>query len=155
MRKFGCAETAASDVVGSILLVAITVIVGSLFGALILAMPGPVDTTRPDLVLAVNAGPDGLWGTGNENISIFHAGGEAMKRESSRVVIRHGPSETMLTGTALGGVFASASGLSIGTTWFSSAPLTISQGGDVAINVVALRSNSEVLVAFATIKAGT
>lgn len=134
-RRFD--DGAVSEMIGSVLLVGITVLLAVVAGALILSRPGPVDTTRPDLLFSVNAGSDGGWATGNENVSIYHAGGEALRAGSTTINVEGGTPTREYAGATLGGPFAQPGGFRIGNTWYStSQTLTISSGVTISITVV-------------------
>lgn len=130
-------DDAVSEMVASVLLVGITVLLAVVAGALILSRPGPVDTTRPDLQFAVNPGADGAWNTGNENVSIYHAGGEALQSATTRIKVDGGTPNRDYSGTTLGGPFGQPGGFRIGTTWYStSQALTIASGTTISITVI-------------------
>ncbi len=76
-----------SDVVGSILLVAITVSSFIGLGLLIASLPGPPDQLHASLKTEVHPGPDQLWGTGDEQIRIRHMFGESIDEFGSSVII--------------------------------------------------------------------
>lgn len=148
-------DDAVSEMVASVLLVGITVLLAVVAGALILSRPGPVDTTRPHLLFAVNPGNDGSWSTGNENVSIYHAGGEALRPSSTLIRVTGGTPQREYRESTLGGPFAETAGFRIGTTWYStSQAMTIASGASIRIDVVAFGETGSRLAGNAELAAG-
>src|SRR5688572_371431 len=71
-------EAAVSDVLGSLLLVGITVVSAFGFGLLLLSFEGPSDTLHADLELRTDPGTNG-WGSGDETVQVVHLGGEDLE----------------------------------------------------------------------------
>lgn len=148
-------DEAVSEMVASVLLVAITVVLAVIAGALILSRPGPMDTTRPDFQFSVNPGADGVWNNGNENVSIYHAGGEALQTGNTRIRINGGSPDREYSGTGLGAPFTQAGGFRIGTTWYStSQTITIASGNVITISVVVTSDGGTRLAGSSQITAG-
>ncbi len=84
-RRLGRDRTAASDIVGNLLLIAITVVSMAGLWFLVLSFDGPDDTQHSDLRWLLSAGDDGSWGTGDESIALRHFGGEAVDAEGLRL----------------------------------------------------------------------
>ncbi len=107
-------DDAVSDVIGSILLVAVTVGMMVALGSLILNIEGPVDPLRADLQLSVLRGP-GAWGDGDEVLRLRHLGGEEVTNIGTVVRLAINGTVTEYKDAALDGSFAD--GLTIGETW--------------------------------------
>ena len=107
-------DEAISDVVGSILLVGLTVGMTVVLAILLMAYDGPSAPPKADLAVTLSPGAGG-WGTGDEEVRVRHLGGPAVP-SSSHVLLAVGPASSDLTGGALGGAFADGR-LSIGETW--------------------------------------
>lgn len=114
-QRFAAAEQGVSDVIGTILLVAITV--GMMIGlsAVMLGLEGPRDRIHVEIRMSVLPGANG-WGTGDETVRIEHVGGEAFPQKTARV--RLGVDATTFTagGAELGQGFADGT-FSLGDTW--------------------------------------
>ncbi len=130
-------EDAVGDVVGSMLLVAITVLSMGVLAGLVLAMPGPASQLHADFAIRVEPGAGG-WGTGDERVTITHQGGEAWAADNARILVAIGGAVTLHEGAALGGGFADGS-LKAGESWQL---VTLIQPGDlVQVDLVALAEN--------------
>lgn len=125
-------DHAVSEVVGTILLVAITIILAGGFALLLGAFGGPTARPHVDIDVTINEG-SGAWGTGDEQVALVHEGGEALEADEIRVVIRVGSTEFEYSGDTLGGAFSDGS-LSIGERW--TVELNIPTGTPVQVNVV-------------------
>jgi hypothetical protein len=119
-------------VVGSIMLVGITVLMAGGFGLLLFAFDGPVALARAEVSATVDAGTGG-WGTGDETVRLFHRGGDPLSAESTVVMIEVAGVVQRLQGTTqLGSVFGDGR-LTIGETWQRA--MTIQQGQPVNVRV--------------------
>lgn len=109
-------EAAVTDVLGSLLLVGITVVAAVGLGLLVLSYDGPPDTQHSRLVASIEAG-GGSWGDGDEELRLVHLGGEPLDASDVRVLLTPpgGPTQ-VITGAALGSAFADGK-LTIGETW--------------------------------------
>jgi flagellin-like protein len=143
-------DEGVSDVVGSVLLVAITVVAAVAFGAILFAYDGPEPKQHARLAASIDAGASG-WGTGDESLRIQHLGGHAMDAESTAVVYNLDGVATRLEGSALGSAFADGR-LSIGETWSLALPLQF--GDRVEVVVVGGRSGTPALLSSASLEAG-
>lgn len=106
-----------SEVVGSMLTVAITVVLMAAVFALFLKIPGPEDTVHADLTVEADPGSGG-WGTGDEHVVVTHKGGEALAQQTTTIRLTIDQNQTEIMGDALGfddGV------LTIGQRWRSPA----------------------------------
>jgi FlaG/FlaF family flagellin (archaellin) len=122
---------AVSDVLGSILMVGITVVMATSLGFLILNFQGPQKVTRANLAIRLDPGLQG-WGTGDESIKISHLGGDDLPASSTRVTYRLNAVTTTLTGNALGSLFSDGK-LSIGETWVRPQALLVSDSVSVSV----------------------
>lgn len=103
---------AVSDVVGSILLVSITVLMAISLGGLMLAFDGPQDQQHTKLAITLGPGADLNWGADDAELRIQHLGGEPLPQERTLVHLTPpgGARETVEP------VFAGGS-LRIGESW--------------------------------------
>ncbi len=109
-------EQAVSDVVGSLLLVAITVLMVGALGVLIFSVAEPVDPIAADVTATLSQG-NGGWGTGDEEIRLAHRGGERIDADRATIRIKIGNDQEEISGASqIGGAFSDGS-LSIGETW--------------------------------------
>lgn len=110
-------EEAVTDVIGSILLVGITVAVMVALSIMLVGFLQPDDQVRADLELAVHPGQDG-WGTGDETVRIRHLGGEPVPQSGFRIVLVLNGTSTVFKGSTLdaGGGWDDGQ-LTTGETW--------------------------------------
>lgn len=127
-------ERAVSDVVGSILLVGITVVMATGLSLVILNIPGPTDLVHAELRFSLDAGTGG-WGTGDEEVRVSHLGGEPLARDQARILITISGTTETFEDNALIGPFTDGQ-LTIGETW--SVTKTLSTGLPVAVDVITL-----------------
>lgn len=109
-------QDGVSDVIGTVLLVGITVTVAAVFGFVILNQDGPDNTQHAQIAFSLNAGPDGSWSTGDEYIQLRHRGGEPFYAYETTIRVTIGNATTSTTGASLTGGFADGD-LTIGETW--------------------------------------
>ncbi len=126
-----------ADVVGSMMLVGITVAGMSALALLVLAMPAPVGQLHAELAVETLAGPGG-WGSGDEVVRLTHRGGEALDADNVRVLLTINGHGTMFEGVALGGGFADGR-LNIGEAWHWAG--LIQESDVVEVEVVAVEQN--------------
>lgn len=126
-----------SDVIGSILLVAVTVGMMAALASSILSIEGPIDHVRADIQVSVLRGP-GDWGDGDELLRLRHLGGEELTNADTIVRMAINGSVTEYKGAALDGAFAD--GLTIGETWFLTTTVPLLAEVDVDIINPALKS---------------
>ncbi|HLF16935.1 MAG TPA: type IV pilin N-terminal domain-containing protein, partial [Candidatus Thermoplasmatota archaeon] len=131
-------DAAVSDVIGSILLVAITVLTVGAFALLLFAFDGPRDVPQTNLAVTVQPG-NGNWGNGDERIVIHHLGGDALTEGGIRIAYSvNSGAVTSVSGSALGFLQGQ---FKIGDTW-TSPVLTLQSTDVVHVNVVAQAKNS-------------
>lgn len=140
---------ALTDVVGSILLVGLTVAMTVVLAVLLLAYDGPAAAPQADLAVTLSPGAGG-WGTGDEEVRVRHLGGPALP-DSSRVRLAVGAATADLSGPALGGAFADGR-LAIGETWRHTARIAASDL--VSVQVSADGGGTDVLLASLSLVAG-
>ncbi len=140
-RSVRRACAAASDVVGSMLLVGITVVTMMGLAFVIYNQEGPPDRTHADLTLKLQPGAGG-WGTGDEEIVITHTGGEKLLSEFTTIRTVIGAAVTEYTGGALGAGFADGK-LTIGEAW--TAMDTITASSQVAVDIIVDGDQSSLL----------
>lgn len=143
-------DAGVADVVGSILLVAVTVIAAAGFGLILLAFDGPPDTQHTRLVATVTTGAGG-WGGGDEELRVAHVGGEALRRSATTISVATPAGPQTLTGAALGAAFADGA-LTVGETWTHR--LTAQVGDPVGVRVAVEAGRSQLLTS-STIVAGS
>lgn len=139
-----------SDIIGSILLVGITVIVALAFGLLLWSYEGPEPRQHTSVGVALSPGSGG-WGTGDEAIQVQHLGGEPIGLEGAAIFYVLDGSTTRLEGTALGSAFSDGK-LTVGETWSHAVPLDIDD--EVRIGVVAGGPAETRLLSSSTLQAG-
>ncbi len=146
---------AVSDVVGSVLLVGITVISAAGFGLLLFAFDGPPDTLHINLELRTDAGADGTWGTGDERFQVVHLGGEALARTGTTLSFTADGTTSTFAGTGLGSAFSDGE-LVIGEVWESPAStlLVLDQDEGVETTLVESTGGSSALLAAGTVTGG-
>lgn len=122
-------EDAVSDVLGTILMVGITVTMMAGLSLLVLNIDGPPDNVHADL--AISAGPGaGGWGTGDETILVRHLGGEAVPGDLT-VVVLIGAARTDLVPTDQGWLDGK---LRIGESWAGT--LTVNEGDRLEVGLL-------------------
>ncbi len=140
-RTMGRDRAAASDIVGSILLVAITVVSMMSLAFVIYSQDGPEERTHADLSMRLKAGAGG-WGTGDEEIVITHTGGEALRNEFTTIRVMIGGTLTEYLAGSLGAGFADGK-LTIGEVWNTTD--TVASSSDVAVDIIVAGDHSSLL----------
>lgn len=105
-----------SEIIGTILLVGITVTIAAVFGLVILNQDGPGEHQYSQVSYSLHTGPDGLWDTGDEFVQIRHVGGEPFESSDTRILLMFESDTIEVTGAALTGGFSDGT-FSIGETW--------------------------------------
>jgi len=124
-------QRAVSDVLGSILMIGITVMMATAFGAVLFAFKGPTDSPQANVDITVDPG-NAAWGNGDERLVVQNNGGEALKDTETTIVYTvNGGTPVSVTGAALG--FAGGK-LAIGQAWTRT--LTLQATDVVRISVV-------------------
>lgn len=125
-------DAAVSEVVGSLLLAAITVTLAVAAGQTMLgAVPEP-DPPPVTFAIDLAAGEDG-WASGDETLSLAHTGGAALPRGEATIRVTVGSENRVYGGEELGGAFDDGE-LTIGETW--STNLTVPTATSVDVHVV-------------------
>lgn len=92
--RLGAPDAGVSEVVGSILMVAITVaLAGAMFSVVYGAIPGDGGPRRASLSGSLDPG-DGGWGTGDESFTLTHRGGHGLPADATAIVLEVGGNET-------------------------------------------------------------
>lgn len=136
LRRFSRGTEAVTDVIGNILIVAITVAMMSGLALLVVNQPGPTNMEHADLAISLAKG-DGTWGNGNEKVHVDHLGGEALERVDIVIILRQGATTTEYADTLLDGGFADGR-YTTGENW--NATLTIAANSVVDVDILAERS---------------
>lgn len=118
--------------VGSVLLVAITVVMAAALGFTVFALTKPVDPVHADITMLVKPGGNG-WGDGDESIVMKHLGGETIDVSQAEVRYTIGGTTTTLSGASLGSAFSDGE-FSIGETWTHA--FTIPAGTTVDVDLI-------------------
>lgn len=151
-------DAAVSDVVGSILLVAMTVAVAAGFGILLLSFDGPADTLHVDVELRTTPGDDGDWGTGDERFQLLHLGGEPLDKDDTTLRYTADGTEHEYEGDGLGSFFDDDGDglLTIGEAWVSPAadPLDVEQDEAVRATLLTTTADDTELLAAGTVTGG-
>ncbi len=127
-------DAAVSDVVGSIMMVAITVVTAGAFGALLLAFDGPENQLYVSLEMRTDPGANG-WESGDERVLLIHMGGEAVDAELTTISFTADGTRYTYSGGDLGSDFADDGDgrLTIGETWESPALALLNLAQDEAV----------------------
>lgn len=96
-------DEGATDIVGTLLLVGLTVVLTVALGALVRQNLVPQGSLEADVALKASAGADRAWGTGDENLTITHVGGEPLPLDGLTVQIAVGGTQATLRGTEMSG----------------------------------------------------
>lgn len=122
-------EAAVSDVLGSILLVGITVVMAAGFGLVLLSYDGPSDTQHTQVSVTVGPGSNGVWGVNEAELMLRHIGGEALRSDdvTVRYTLADGTTATV-TPTFPGGT------LTLGQTWTQA--ITAQPGDAIQVFVI-------------------
>jgi FlaG/FlaF family flagellin (archaellin) len=140
-------EAAVSDVIGSILLVGITVVMAAGFGAVLLSYDGPNDEQHTQLSVSVGPGSDGDWGTNDAEMTLRHLGGEPLRE--SDTAVRYRGASGVSTDLALS---FSNDELSVGESW--TATITAAAGEAINVDVIAQHGRQGTLLSTGTASAG-
>jgi hypothetical protein len=155
-------RAAISDVLGSLLMVGITVISAVGFGIVLLAFDGPPDQLHVDVELRTTPGADGLWETGDERMELVHMGGEPLDQDSTTLRYTADSVAHTYSGATLGYVGSAfeddGNGLmTIGEAWQSPAAvadyLNVAQDEGVTAFLVSAEEQSR-LIASGTVTGG-
>ncbi len=139
-------EAAVSEVVGTVLLVAITIIMAGGFALMLGAFGGPTEKVHAELETSISQG-GGAWGTGDEVVQVAHRGGGPLQADETRIVVRVGATEHVFAGDDLAGPFADGT-FTIGETW--SATLSIPTGTNVEVAIGHAGTGGTTLITGAT-----
>ncbi len=150
-RVRGPDEAAVSDIVGSILLVGITIMSVGGFAVLLFAFDGPPDVQHTELAATLDPGGGG-WNSGDEQVRLTHLGGEALADDDTTVQYTVGATTTTLSGVDLASAFADGR-LTIGEVWTRTLPLALND--EVTVRVAVRSGDRGQLLASATVTAGS
>lgn len=155
-------DAAVSDIIGSILLVGITVVAAAAFGIVLLAFDGPADQLHVDIELRTTPGADGLWDTGDERMELVHLGGEPLLQSQTTLTYTADGTQHRYSGSTLGYVGSAFADdgdgrMTIGEVWTSPAAapdyLDVAQDEAVTASLVSSEDISQ-LVAAGTVTGG-
>lgn len=141
-------EASVSDVIGSILLVGITVVMAAGFGALLLSFDGPANQVHAQLSVTVGPGSNGLWGANEAELTLRHLGGEALDEDD--VTVRYsvaGAAVQQVSPTFAGGA------LTVGEKWTT--VISANAGDAVLVDVVVDAGAQSQLVSTGQASAGS
>ncbi len=88
-RSFLRDDRAVADVVGSILLVGITVASAGALSLLVLSIDGPSGTIHVSLDAKIGPGDDNDWGVDDAELRVRHLGGEPLRAEDTLIRLRY------------------------------------------------------------------
>ncbi|MEK6975847.1 MAG: type IV pilin N-terminal domain-containing protein [Candidatus Thermoplasmatota archaeon] len=140
-------EAAVSDVLGSILLVGITVVMAAGFGAVLLSYDGPVDQLHAQLAVTIGPGADGDWGASDAEITVQHIGGEPLDDDDTIIRYRGAAGTTQTVAHAFPG-----GDLAAGETWTGT--ISADAGEAIHVDVVVAHAGRDSLVSSGTASAG-
>lgn len=152
MRPARRDEAAVSDIIGSVLLVGMTVAMAVGLGALLFAFDGPADTQYTNLSASLDPGPDGQWNSGNEEIRVAHLGGEPLTEAGTTIQYRVGTTSAAVAGAAL--AFPGDS-LTIGERWTRTASFALNDVVQVRVSTADGSGSGGQLLANAAVVAGS
>jgi hypothetical protein len=141
-------RAAVSDIIGSVLLIGITVIAATAFGLLLFSFKGPADTQHTQLAISVGPGADGDWGAGDAELRILHAGGEPLLQGATTVTYV----ESGGTAQTVSPVFPGGS-LTLGQNWTKA--ITALPGDTIPVRVAVSGDNIRLLLANSIVRAGS
>ncbi len=133
-------DEAVTDVLGTILMVGITVVMMGGLSLLVLNIDGPVDITYAELTTRVRPGADPAWGTGDEQVVLKHAGGERIPTSDLRVIMRIDGVEQAIDPLTIDGGDSDGH-FSMGEKWTSPA-LVIQEEANVEFIVISTTANA-------------
>lgn len=145
-RSLSGDEASVSDVLGSILLVGITVVMAAAFGAVLLAYDGPTDRQHTQLAATVGPGADGDWGTNDAELQLQHLGGEPLRDGQLTVRYTDQDGEHSQSAAFTGGRFQ------LGDTWTRT--ISATPGVEVAVTVIVRESSGARVISAGAIEAG-
>lgn len=101
-RHLSSNDDAVAEIIGSILMVGMTVVISmGLVALLIFSDPGPNDPLHATIAMELDPGADGDWSTGDERVRLIHQGGELIALSTTRITLEiDGDAETFTDGTA-------------------------------------------------------
>lgn len=126
-------DDAVSDVVGNVIMTGVTAAMMAGVFLLFLAIPGPNDVVHAELAAVMDAGPDGVWDTGDERLGLRHLGGEPLDRARTSVAFLLDGTPHRVQGDALGGAFAGDGRLTLGETWTETFRISNTTAVDVGV----------------------
>lgn len=141
MTRWSSDDGAASEIVGTLLLVAIMVAAFGVLAMMLFLIGGPDAEVHADVQVATHPGSSG-WGTGDETVRVAHRGGQAIAMEITTVRVTIDGDTTELSGAALADAFSDGR-LTIGETWRHTA--TIDSSSEVAVQVIVETGGSRLL----------
>ncbi len=130
-------DDAVADVLGNILMVAITVTMMVGLSMLVLSFDGPPDKIHADFRVDLTPGGS-FWGDGNEEIHIRHIGGEPVPTDGTRIIIAVNGVSSVYAGAALDQGFADGT-FRLGETWNQT--LTVPGNASVEVGIVQTGAN--------------
>jgi FlaG/FlaF family flagellin (archaellin) len=137
-------NSGASEVLGTVLLIGITVALMGSLTLLVLNVRPPTDILHADLSMSANRGLDGAWGTSDELITIQHLGGEAIKANQLTITIDKDGTIIALGGASLAQGFADGE-FTIGEVWHLET--LINENSEINMQLVVTGGSSSQLVA--------
>lgn len=137
-------QRAVSEIIGSMLLIGITVLLVGGLAVLVLSVKPPADPLHADISMLVTRGPDGEWGTADETLRVQHKGGEAIPKEGLSISIDVGGTTTTYSGSGLTGTAFDDGELTIGELWSVTLTVAVDQSVDVEM-ILSGKENSSII----------
>ncbi len=143
-RAFVREESGASEVLGTVLLIGITIGIMGGLTVLVLNIKPPIDVLHADLSMTAGRGLDGAWGTADEVLTIQHLGGEPIERDQLTIIIDQDGAITALGGPSLSDGFSDGQ-LTIGELWRHTT--LINENSKINVDMVLTGTTSSQLIA--------
>jgi hypothetical protein len=150
--RFRGDASGASEVLGSTLLVAITVVMAASLGGLVVNFAKPTPTFHAEVAVVLSSGWDAAWATGNEKIVFTNRGGQPLPTSSTLLLIGIGGASTRFPASGLGGAWADGA-FTIGEKYEFVTTIGAAESVSAAI-VVATEQGEKVLSATELVPSG-
>lgn len=114
-RALGSQESGVAEVLGSVLLVGVTVAFGGILSFVVMDSMRPAPRVHVELQTELSSG-DGTWANGNERVLVHHLGGDALQAGGLRFVLDVAGVTVTVEGPDVAAAFPDGS-FSLGESW--------------------------------------